>query len=60
MEEAAVAFANAVSHKDDTSGKKDHIGSGDFPGPAIFYSINALQCPALKDYSKMCCSLRIT
>ena len=26
----------------------------------LFYSITALQCPALKVYSNMCCSLRIT
>jgi len=26
----------------------------------FFYSIIALQCPALKVYSNMCCSLRIT
>ena len=28
--------------------------------PILFYSINALQYPALKVYSDMCCSLRIT
>ena len=25
----------------------------------LFYSITALQCPALKVYSNMCCSLRV-
>jgi len=29
MEGEAVAFANVVSYKDDTSGKKEHICSGD-------------------------------
>ena len=35
IEGAAVAFANAVSHKDDSSGKKGHVCCGDSPGPAV-------------------------
>ena len=30
------------------------------PNIFLLYSINALQCPALKVFSNMCCSLRIT
>jgi len=34
-ERAAVAFANAVSHKDDSTGKKGQVCCSDSPGPAI-------------------------